>query len=116
MSDIYYYALEESNIIAKNCGETYNGFNGSPLSNGEFQFDMWGVEPVCEDLDWNKLRKSIVENGVRNSLMIALMPTASTSQIMGNYECFEPVMTNIYTRRVLSGEYLVLNEYLIFPK
>jgi len=98
---------------------SYSSFIGSPVYNGELQFDMWRNEvghksEVKSDLnDWTTLREKIKKYGIRNSLLLAPMPTASTSQILGNYECFEPVMSNIYTRRVLSGEYLVLNDYLV---
>jgi len=99
---------------------TYSSYIGSPMYNGELQFDMWlnktdkSETKVNDSLnDWTTLRKQIKKYGIRNSLLVAPMPTASTSQILGNYECFEPVMSNIYTRRVLSGEYMVLNDYLV---
>jgi ribonucleoside-diphosphate reductase alpha chain len=99
---------------------TYSSYIGSPMYNGELQFDMWLSETdksetkVNDSLnDWTTLRTQIKMYGIRNSLLVAPMPTASTSQILGNYECFEPVMSNIYTRRVLSGEYMVLNDYLV---
>ncbi len=93
---------------------TYSSFIGSPMSEGILQFDMWGVEP-SEDMKpkWDKLRKDIKKYGVRNSLLVAPMPTASTSQILGNNECFEPFTSNIYLRRTLAGEFIVINKYLI---
>ena len=111
---IYYAALTASMEEAQRDG-TYKSFKGSPISKGEFQHNMWGVKD--EDLsgrwDWAKLRKDIKKNGVRNSLLVAPMPTASTSQILGNNECFEPYTSNIYTRRVLSGEFIVVNKHLL---
>jgi ribonucleoside-diphosphate reductase subunit M1 len=113
---IYYHALEKSMEIAKVEGP-YSTFQGSPASKGILQFDMWHNDnsPIKHNMnyDWDNLKILIKENGLRNSLLLAPMPTASTSQILGNYECFEPVMSNIYTRRVLAGEYLVLNNYLV---
>ncbi len=91
---------------------SYSSFYDSPLYNGEFQFDLWGVEPSSR-YDWNALRKEVVKYGTRNSLLVAPMPTASTSQILGNFECFEPIISNIYLRRVLAGEYVVINKYLV---
>ena len=91
---------------------SYSSFIGSPLSNGKFQFDLWGEKPTTR-YNWSLLRKNIKLYGVRNSLLLAPMPTASTAQILGNYECFEPILSNIYTRRVLSGEYMVINDYLV---
>lgn len=108
---IYYAALTESNAIAKEVG-TYESYEGSPVSKGELQFDMWGVEP-SERWDWSNLKKEIKKSGIRNSLLLAPMPTASTSQILGNNECFEPYTSNIYTRRTLSGEYIVVNKHLL---
>tara|TARA_B100000029_G_scaffold79_1_gene120 strand:- start:2250 stop:4877 length:2628 start_codon:yes stop_codon:yes gene_type:complete len=92
---------------------TYSSYIGSPMYNGKLQFDLWGVEVSNELFDWNYLRGEIKKYGVRNSLLVAPMPTASTSQILGNYECIEPVISNIYTRRVLAGEFMVINEYLV---
>ena len=93
---------------------SYSTFEGSPASKGLLQFDLWNESPSAEMLDkWNLLKQDIMKYGLRNSLCLAPMPTASTSQILGNYECFEPVMSNIYTRRVLAGEYTVINDYLI---
>ena len=92
---------------------TYSSYIGSPLYHGKLQFDLWN-EAVDDSLhNWSQLREEIKKYGVRNSLLIAPMPTASTSQILGNYECFEPILSNIYTRRVLSGEYMILNDYLV---
>jgi len=92
----------------------YSTFEGSPASKGQLQFDLWNSNPSQEMLNkWNDLKQDIMKHGLRNSLCLAPMPTASTSQILGNYECFEPIMSNIYTRRVLAGEYVVINNYLI---
>ena len=88
----------------------YPAYIGSPTHAGKFQFDLWGVNPT---LDWEPLREKMSKFGIRNSLLIALMPTASTSQIMGNNECFEPFTSNIYTRRVLAGDFMVINKYLV---
>ena len=90
---------------------TYSSFKGSPASNGKLQFDMWGIVPSL--YDWNKLKENIVRLGLRNSLLVAPMPTASTSQILGNNECFEPLTSNIYSRRTLAGEFILANKYLI---
>ena len=110
---IYYNSLEESMKLSKQYG-SYETFDGSPASQGLLQFDLWDNVPNHNlKYDWDKLKENIKANGLRNSLLLAPMPTASTSQILGNYECFEPVMSNIYTRRVLAGEYLVLNNYLV---
>ena len=92
---------------------SYSSFIGSPLQKGKFQFDLWGFTPTDIRYDWSGLMKDIQKYGVRNSLLVAPMPTASTAQILGNYECFEPIISNIYTRRVLAGEYMVMNEYLV---
>jgi ribonucleoside-diphosphate reductase alpha chain len=108
---MYYAALEASVEDAKKEG-AYSSFEGSPASKGILQFDMWGVKPSSE-LDWDKLKKNIVKHGLRNSLLVAPMPTASTSQILGYNECFEPFTTNIYTRRTLAGEFIVINKYLL---
>jgi ribonucleoside-diphosphate reductase alpha chain len=108
---IYYAALCASKDIAKKDGP-YESFKGSPISEGQFQFDMWNVTPTNR-WDWETLRKEIKEFGVRNSLLVAPMPTASTSQILGNNECFEPYTSNIYTRRVLSGQFMVVNKHLL---
>ena len=111
---MYYYALEESNRLALTRG-AYSTFEGSPLSQGQFQFDLYDGEEVelCGELDWEDLQKKVVYGGVRNSLMIALMPTASTSQILGNNECFEPFTSNLYTRGTLSGTYIISNKHLV---
>lgn len=108
---IYFAALTESNEIAKVEG-AYQTFEGSPASQGILQFDMWNVTP-SDRWDWNTLRSSVMEKGMRNSLLLAPMPTASTSQILGNNECFEPFTSNIYSRRTLSGEYIIVNKYLL---
>jgi len=108
---IYFAALTESCQLAKEQGP-YSTFEGSPVSKGIFQFDMWGVDP-SDRWDWQSLRSDVKEHGVRNSLLLAPMPTASTSQILGNNECFEPYTSNIYTRRTLSGEYIVVNKHLL---
>lgn len=108
---IYYAALCASKDMAKVEGP-YETFQGSPISQGIFQFDMWNVTP-SDRWDWETLRKEIMEHGVRNSLLVAPMPTASTSQILGNNECFEPYTSNIYTRRVLSGQFMVVNKHLL---
>ncbi|MET6989678.1 ribonucleoside-diphosphate reductase subunit alpha [Sediminicola arcticus] len=93
----------------------YSSYEGSPMSKGEFQYNLWGIkdEELSGRWDWAKLRKEVKKNGVRNSLLVAPMPTASTSQILGNNECFEPYTSNIYTRRVLSGEFIVVNKHLL---
>ena len=91
----------------------YETFKGSPLSEGKFQFDLWGKKPHTDRYDWEKLRQEGMTHGVRNSLLVAPMPTASTSQILGNNESFEPFTSNIYTRRVLSGEFICVNKHLV---
>ena len=108
---IYFGAVSASNELAKKDG-AYSTFAGSPMSQGLFQFDLWKTEPT-DRWDWEALRKDVMANGVRNSLLLAPMPTASTSQILGNNECFEPYTTNIYNRRVLSGEFVVVNKHLM---
>ncbi|KAE8722336.1 Ribonucleoside-diphosphate reductase large subunit [Hibiscus syriacus] len=108
---IYYHALKASSSIAEKEGP-YETYNGSPVSKGILQPDMWGVTP-SDRWDWAALRDMITKNGVRNSLLLAPMPTASTSQILGNNECFEPYTSNIYSRRVLSGEFVVVNKHLL---
>ncbi|MCJ8209704.1 ribonucleoside-diphosphate reductase subunit alpha [Mucilaginibacter sp. RS28] len=108
---IYFAAMTASKDLAKTDG-TYETFKGSPLSQGKFQFDLWNVKP-SERHDWESLRKEVMTHGVRNSLLVAPMPTASTSQIFGNNECFEPYTSNIYTRRVLSGEFVIVNKHLL---
>ena len=109
---IYFGAMEASMEIAKKDG-AYESYKGSPVSKGIFQFDMWGITPNSNRWDWTKLKQKVKKNGVRNSLLLAPMPTASTSQILGNNECFEPYTSNIYTRRVLSGEFIVVNKHLL---
>ena len=109
---IYYGAMEASMELAKLNGP-YETWKGSPISQGIFQFDMWNVTPDSGRWNWENLRKEVVRYGVRNSLLLAPMPTASTSQILGNNECFEPITSNIYVRRVLSGEFVVVNKYLL---
>ena len=108
---IYFAAMSESCQLAKEEGP-YASYEGSPISQGLFQFDMWNVQP-SNRWDWETLRQDILKNGVRNSLLVAPMPTASTSQILGNNECFEPYTSNIYTRRTISGEYIVVNRHLL---
>lgn len=111
---LYYAALTASMELAKAEGP-YESYEGSPIAKGAFQHNMWGVkdEELSGRWDWGKLRKNIKKHGVRNSLLLAPMPTASTSQILGNNECFEPYTSNIYTRRVLSGEFIVVNKHLL---
>ena len=108
---IYFAAMTASKDLAKLQGP-YETFAGSPVSKGAFQFDMWGVEPTMR-WDWYRLKDEVITHGVRNSLLVAPMPTASTSQILGNNECFEPYTSNIYVRRVLSGEFVVVNKHLL---
>ncbi len=108
---IYFAAMTASKDLAKMEG-AYDTFAGSPLSKGKFQFDLWNVEQTDRH-DWDALRNEVMELGVRNSLLVAPMPTASTSQILGNNECFEPYTSNIYTRRVLSGEFVIVNKHLL---
>ena len=122
--DDYYALKEDLNATSEELDKlyksdkylgSYSTFEGSPASKGLLQFDLWGSNPSDEMLDkWNNLKQDIIKYGLRNSLCIAPMPTASTSQILGNYECFEPVMSNIYSRRVLAGEYTVINNNLIY--
>lgn len=111
---LYFAAVTASMEMAKEEGP-YSSFAGSPMSQGEFQYNLWGLKD--EDLsgrwDWASLRKEVVQHGVRNSLLVAPMPTASTSQILGNNEAFEPYTSNLYTRRVLSGEFIVVNKHLL---
>lgn len=111
---IYFAAVTASMELAKVEGP-YSSYQGSPISEGLFQYNLWGLKD--EDLsgrwNWEKLRKDVMKHGVRNSLLVAPMPTASTSQILGNNEAFEPYTSNIYTRRVLSGEFIVVNKHLL---
>ena len=106
--------MTASKDVAKDEGP-YESYKGSPISKGEFQHNLWGIkdEELSGRWDWATLRKDIKKHGVRNSLLVAPMPTASTSQILGNNECFEPYTSNIYTRRVLSGEFIVVNKHLL---
>jgi ribonucleoside-diphosphate reductase alpha chain len=119
---IYYSALKASMTLAARHG-AYETFKGSPASEGILQFDMWGIDPTADTYpepkyrnrryDWAALKAKIQQYGLRNSLLLAPMPTASTSQILGNNECFEPITSNIYTRRTLAGEFIMVNRYLI---
>ncbi len=109
---IYFAAMTASKDLAKVEG-SYETFKGSPVSKGIFQYDMWGVTPDSGLWDWDSLKKEVKKHGVRNSLLVAPMPTASTSQILGNNECFEPYTSNIYTRRTLSGEFVIVNKHLM---
>jgi ribonucleoside-diphosphate reductase alpha subunit len=120
--NIYYAAVRESTILAMEGGSVharvpdgpYETFDGSPASKGDLQFDLWGQQPTeTPYLDWANLKKNAIIFGMRNSLLVAPMPTASTSQILGNNECIEPFTSNMYTRRVLSGEFIVINKYLV---
>ena len=104
--------LYEDKIRDKSFCGAYSSFEGSPMSQGIFQFDMWNVTPSTK-YDWSKLREDIIQFGIRNSLSVAPMPTASTAQILGNNECFEPFTSNIYTRRTLAGEFIIVNKYLM---
>ena len=108
---IYFAAMTESMVLAQEEGP-YQSYKGSPVSKGEFQYDMWGVTPSPR-WDWADLKAKVAQHGVRNSLLVAPMPTASTSQILGNNECFEPYTSNIYSRRTLSGEYIIMNKHLL---
>ena len=109
---IYFASMEASMELAQVEG-SYQTYKGSPVSKGIFQFDMWGVTPNSGRWDWYDLKQRVKKYGVRNSLLVAPMPTASTSQILGNNECFEPFTSNMYVRRVLSGEFIVANKYLM---
>ncbi|MBT8223768.1 MAG: ribonucleoside-diphosphate reductase subunit alpha, partial [Eudoraea sp.] len=111
---LYYAAVTASMELAKEEGP-YKTYKGSPISKGQFQHNLWGIkdEELSGRWNWEKLRNNIKKHGVRNSLLVAPMPTASTSQILGNNECFEPYTSNIYTRRVLSGEFIVVNKHLL---
>jgi len=109
---IYFAAMTASKDLAIKDG-AYETFKGSPLSEGKFQFDLWNEKPASTRWDWENLRLDVMNHGVRNSLLVAPMPTASTSQILGNNECFEPYTSNIYTRRVLSGEFVIVNKHLL---
>jgi ribonucleoside-diphosphate reductase alpha chain len=111
---LYFAAVTASMEMAKEEGP-YSSYEGSPISKGEFQHNLWNIkdEELSGRWDWASLRKDVLANGVRNSLLVAPMPTASTSQILGNNEAFEPYTSNIYTRRVLSGEFIVVNKHLL---
>lgn len=111
---LYYAAVTASMELAQVEGP-YSTYKGSPISNGEFQHNLWGINDneLSGNWDWEKLRTEVKKHGVRNSLLVAPMPTASTSQILGNNECFEPYTSNIYTRRVLSGEFIIVNKHLL---
>jgi len=109
---MYHAALTASCDLAEQHG-AYSTFAGSPASQGILQYDMWGVEPEAGRYDWAALKARIVKHGLRNSLLLAPMPTASTSQILGNTECFEPISSNIYTRRTMAGEFILVNRHLI---
>lgn len=109
---IYFGAMESSMELAQKNG-TYESYKGSPVSKGIFQFDMWGITPKSGRWNWEQLKQDVKKHGVRNSLLLAPMPTASTSQILGNNECFEPYTSNIYTRRTLSGEFIIANKHLM---
>ena len=108
---MYHAALECSMEISKK-DSPYSTFEGSPVSKGILQFDMWDVTPSSR-YDWDSLKLNIKEHGIRNSLLLAPMPTASTSQILGNNECFEPFTSNIYVRRTIAGEFVCINKYLL---
>lgn len=114
---IYYHAMDESAEIAKEFGTSYETYDGSPLSNGVFQFDMWGVAPgetpTNQSWDWEKLKEKVRMYGARNSLLTCVMPTASTAQILGNAESVEPYQSNIFSRRVISGNFIVTNKHLV---
>ena len=121
MFDLYheirplYTELYGRNDVSRSldCLGAYSSFEGSPLSEGKFQFDLWNKPPTSNLYDWESLRQNIMKYGVRNSLCVAPMPTASTSQILANNECFEPFTSNIYTRRTLAGEFIVINRHLM---
>jgi ribonucleoside-diphosphate reductase alpha chain len=108
---IYFAACSESCALAEKYGP-YESFPGSPMSKGQFQFDLWGVKPSNKH-EWEALRERIVSKGIRNSLLLAPMPTASTSQILGNNECFEPYTSNMYVRRTSAGEFMCVSKHLV---
>ena len=110
-----YFAAVTASMEEAQADGPYQSYEGSPISKGEFQYNLWGIkdEELSGRWDWEGLRKQVLEHGVRNSLLVAPMPTASTSQILGNNEAFEPYTSNIYTRRVLSGEFIVVNKHLL---
>jgi ribonucleotide reductase alpha subunit len=109
---MYHAALEKSMEMAITDGK-YETFDGSPASMGILQFDMWNVKQTNNRYNWDELKQKIIDNGLRNSMLLALMPTASTSQILGNNEAFEPITSNIYSRKTNSGEFVIVNKYLI---
>ena len=109
---IYYGAVEASMELAKDLGP-YESWGGSPASQGILQFDMWKDPKFSGSYNWDSLKTNIKKFGMRNSLLVAPMPTASTSQILGNNECFEPYTTNIYLRRTLAGEFVIVNKHLV---
>merc|ERR1719510_2614504 len=109
---MYFAACEASMELAQKDG-FYESFPGSPASKGKLQFDMWNVKPESNSWDWGKLKEDIKIHGLRNSLLLAPMPTASTAQILGNNECFEPYTSNVYIRRTLAGEFVVVNNHLL---
>lgn len=111
---MYYAAAKESMELSKKYGP-YSSFRGSPISEGKFHYELWGLtdSDLLMGFDWQKLRENIMEHGIRNSLLIACMPTQSTSQIMGNTECFEPITSNLYVRKTNAGEFIVSNKYLV---
>lgn len=109
---IYHAAVLSSMELSKVEGP-YSTFKGSPMSKGKFQFDLWNFTPKGNRYDWESLRKDVMQHGIRNSLLLSPMPTASTSQILGNNESFEPYTSNIYTRRVLAGEFICINPHLV---
>src|SRR6056300_1611372 len=111
---LYFAAVTASMEMAVEEGP-YSSYKGSPISEGKFQYELWGIkdDELSGRWDWDALRKQVLKHGVRNSLLVAPMPTASTSQILGNNECFEPYTSNIYTRRVLSGEFVIVNKHLL---
>jgi ribonucleoside-diphosphate reductase alpha chain len=109
---MYYASLQSSVDLAAKEG-VYETYVGSPAYKGKLQFDLWNVEPLQDGLDWDSLSNDIRRIGLRNSLLIAPMPTASTSQILGNCECIEPYATHIFTRRTLAGEFIILNKHLV---
>jgi ribonucleoside-diphosphate reductase alpha chain len=109
---MYHAALTESVILAREKG-AYESFAGSPASEGRLQFDLWGVDPGCGRYDWKEMKADIALHGLRNSLLLAPMPTASTSQILGYNECFEPFTSNLYKRNTLAGEFILLNRHLV---
>jgi ribonucleoside-diphosphate reductase alpha chain len=111
---MYYSAVETSTELAVEKGR-YETYEGSPASQGQLQYHLWGHNPRTDipELDWDRLEELVQERGLRNSLLVAPMPTASTSQILGNNECIEPYTNNIYTRRTLAGEFVIVNQHLV---